>query len=105
LVTAAGSTAAPPPVAQKEGQAAKVLAEISRIDRDLGRTVDAYDGARVRLATVDGALRANRRQLARARRSLRLAQLRLEQRVVAVYESDEPTPLDIVLGASSLADL
>ena len=67
LAAAAASTAAPPPIAQKQGEAAQVLAEISRIDSELGRTVDAYDGARVELATVDAALRANRRQLARAR--------------------------------------
>ena len=106
LVAAAGTTAAPaPPIAQKQGQATRVLAEIQRVDSQLGRTVDAYDGARVRLAAVGAELRTNRRQLARARTNLRLAQLQLERRVVAIYESDEPTPLDIVLGASSLSDL
>jgi cell wall-associated NlpC family hydrolase len=106
LVAAAATTAAPsPPIARKQSQAASVLAEIQRIDSQLGRTVDAYDGARVRLATVGAELRANRRLLARARTNLRLAQLQLERRVVAIYESAEPTPLDIILGASSLSDL
>jgi cell wall-associated NlpC family hydrolase len=106
LLAAASTIAAPsPPVAQKQSEAARVLAEIQRIDSQLGRTVDAYDGARVRLAAVGEELRANRRELARARANLRLAQLQLEARVVAIYKSDEPTPLDIVLGASSLSDL
>jgi cell wall-associated NlpC family hydrolase len=107
LVAAAGTTAAaaPPPIAQKQAEAGRVLVEIQRIDSQLGRTVDAYDGARVRLAAVGAELRANRVALARARTNFRLAQLQLERRVVAIYESDEPTPLDIVLGASSLSDL
>jgi peptidoglycan DL-endopeptidase CwlO len=107
LVAAAATTAAAasPPIAQKQAEAGRVLAEIQRIDSQLGRTVDAYDGARVRLAAAGAELRANRAALARARTNFRLAQLQLERRVVAIYESDEPTPLDIVLGASSLSDL
>ena len=105
LVAAAGGTAAPPPIAQKQVEARHVLTEISRIDSELGRTVDAYDGARVRLAAASRELRANRVRLAQARKNLRIAQLRLERRLVAIYESDRPTPLDIVLGASSFADL
>src|SRR2546423_6609454 len=105
LLAAAAGTAAPPPIAQKQVEAARVLAEISRIDSELGRTVDAYDGARVRLAAAGRELRANRARLAQARKNLGIAQLRLERRLVAIYESDRPTPLDIVLGASSFADL
>ncbi|TML11719.1 MAG: hypothetical protein E6G33_14425 [Actinobacteria bacterium] len=105
LAAAAGGTAAPPPIAQKRVQAAHVLAEISRIDSELGRTVDAYDGARVRLAAAARELRANRVRLAQARKNLRIAQRGLEQRLVAIYESDRPTTLEIMLGASSFRDL
>ncbi|HEX6700853.1 MAG TPA: NlpC/P60 family protein [Gaiellaceae bacterium] len=104
-VAAAKTDAAPPPIAQKQVQAAHVLAEISRIDSDLGRTVDAYDGARVRLAATRRELRVAELRLARARANLRIAQARLERRLVAIYESDRPSPLEILLGASSLADL
>src|SRR5256885_8851326 len=99
LVAAAGGTAAPPPIAQKQVEAAHVLAEISRIDSELGRTVDAYDGARVRLTTAARELRANRIRLAQARKNLRIAQLRLERRLVAIYESDRPTTPAILLCA------
>ena len=82
-----------------------MLAEIARIDRELSHTVDAYDGARAQLAALRGELRQNRVELARARRMLRRAQVRLERRLVVLYTSDQPTTLDILLGASSLSDL
>ena len=105
LVAAAGGTAAPPPIDKKQVEAAHVLAEISRIDSELGRTVDAYDGARVRLAAAARELRANRARLGQARKNLRIAQRQLERRLVAIYESERPTTLEIVLGASSFRDL
>jgi peptidoglycan DL-endopeptidase CwlO len=105
LAAAAAGTASPPTVAEKQSEAARVLAEIGRIDRQLSHTVDAYDGARVQLAALDGQLRRNRAALVRARRTLRIAQTRLERRMVEIYTSEQPTALDILLGASSLSDL
>ena len=105
LAAAAAGTASPPTVAEKQSEAARVLAEIGRIDRELSHTVDAYDGARVQLAAVGGELRRNRAALVRARRTLRIAQTRLERRMVLIYTSEQPTALDILLGASSLSDL
>ena len=67
--------------------------------------MDAYDGARMQLAQLGGALRRNRAQLVQARRTLGVAQGRLARRIVALYTSDQPTALDVVLGASSLGDL
>jgi cell wall-associated NlpC family hydrolase len=92
-------------VAEKQGEAAHVLAEIGQIDRGLSHTVDAYDGARVQLTALGGELRRNRAELVRARRTLRRAQARLERRIVLIYTSEQPTALDILLGASSLSDL
>jgi len=92
-------------VAEKRSEAKRVLAEISRIDRQLSHTVDAFDGARVQLAALDARLRRNRAALVRARRTLQTAQKRLERRMVLIYTSEQPTTLDILLGASSLSDL
>src|SRR5438477_153306 len=103
--SAAAGTASPPTVAEKQSEAARVLTEIGRIDRQLSHTVDAYDGARVQLAALDGQLRRNRAALVRARGTLRIAQTRLERRMVEIYTSEQPTALDILLGASSLSDL
>src|ERR687885_454469 len=105
LAAAAAGTASPPTVAEKQTEAARVLAEIGRIDRQLSHTVDAYDGARVQLGALDGQLRRNRAALVRARRTLRVAQARLERRMVLIYTSEQPTAIDILLGASSLSDL
>jgi peptidoglycan DL-endopeptidase CwlO len=104
-VAAAAGTATPPTTADKQSEAARVLVEIGRIDRQLSHTVDAYDGARVQLAALGGRLRRNRTALLRARRTLRIAQTRLERRMVLIYTSEQPTALDILLGASSLSDL
>ena len=92
-------------MAEKRSEAKRVLAEISRIDRQLSHTVDAFDGARVQLAALDARLRRNRAALVRARRTLQTAQKRLERRMVLIYTSEQPTTLDILLGASSLSDL
>ena len=92
-------------MAEKQGEAAHVLAEIGAIDRQLSHTVDAYDGARVQLAALAGELRRNRAELVRARRTLRVAQGRLARRIVLIYTSEQPTALDILLGSSSLSDL
>src|SRR5205807_2562637 len=75
LVAAAAGTASPPTVAEKQSEAARVLAEIGRIDRQLSHTVDAYDGARVQLAALDGELR--QAQLERERRTQRQTVARL----------------------------
>jgi cell wall-associated NlpC family hydrolase len=92
-------------VAEKQGEAAHVLAEIGAIDRQLSHTVDAFDGARVQLAALAGELQRNRAELVRARRTLRVAQGRLARRIVLIYTSEQPTALDILLGSSSLSDL
>jgi cell wall-associated NlpC family hydrolase len=105
LAAAAAGTASPPTVAEKRSEAKRVLAEIGRIDRQLSHTVDAFDGARVQLAALDGQLRRNRAALVRARRTLYTAQRRLERRMVLIYTSEQPTTLDILLGASSLSDV
>jgi len=97
LAAAAAGTASPPTVAQKQSEAARVLAELGQIDRQLSHTVDAYDGARVQLAALEGRLRRNRAALVRARRTLRVAQTRLERRMVQIYTSEQPTALDIYL--------
>src|SRR2546421_578479 len=104
LGAAAAGSASPPGVAQKQGEATRVLAEIAQIDRELSTTVDAYDGARVQLAALGGELRRNRVELGRARRTLREARLRLARRIVLIYTSEQPTTIDILFGASSLGD-
>jgi cell wall-associated NlpC family hydrolase len=99
------AVSAQPPLQAKQAQAAAVLAEINAIDIRLGHTVDAFDGAREQLAATERSIAANRAALRLSSRNLRRAQARLAARIVAIYTSDEPAAVDVMLGATSLQDL
>jgi peptidoglycan DL-endopeptidase CwlO len=105
LSAAAAGTAAPPEVRSKQAQAAQVLVEINGIDARLGHTVEAWNGANLRLASVDRELKTNTAQLAVARAQYRAAQRRIAQRLVAIYVAGEPDAIDVILGASNVGDL
>ena len=102
--TAAG-TAAPPAVRAKQDQATRVLAQIDGIDAQLGHTVEAWNGANLRLASVERELKVNTARLAVARARYRLAQKRIAERLVAIYVAGEPDMVDVILGASNVGDL
>ncbi len=105
LSAAAAGTAAPPEVRSKQAQATRVLAEIDSIDAQLGHTVEAWNGAKLRLASVERELKTNTAQLEVARVQYRVAQRRIAQRLVAIYVAGEPDMVDVILGASNVGDL
>ena len=82
-----------------------MLARVNVLDERFGRIVDAWDGARIQLAATERRLAANRIALIRARRQSRIADLRLEHLLVAIYENGQPTLPQILVGASSVSDL
>lgn len=67
--------------------------------------VNRWEGARLRLATVDTRLRRNEALLAVARTNLQRAQKRIEQRLAELYVSPNPTVVDVLAGAKSFSDL
>jgi len=81
------------------------MARIAQIGTDLEQVVQAYDGARIRLATVERDLRVNQAALGVARRNLHVSQRRLAQRLVSLYVDGEPGLLDVLAGARSLSDM
>ncbi len=89
----------------KQREAQVVLAQVDALDRQLGNTVEQWDGARYELGKVRARLTANRAALAVAERARRQAERMVQARLVTIYESDEPTTIDVVLGSSSLGDL
>jgi peptidoglycan DL-endopeptidase CwlO len=102
----AGATAAEPPeIESKKAEAQSVLAQIEAIDMELGRAVDAYNGATVRLEEIEAELADNTRRLRLARGNLREAQGRAAERVFELYTSGEPDTIEVLLGATSFADL
>jgi cell wall-associated NlpC family hydrolase len=104
-VAASTVAAAPPALRAKRAQAQVVLAQVNALDLRFGHVVDAWDGARIQLAASTRRLAANRRALQRARRQSRIADQRLAQRLVAIYEGGEPTLTQVLVGASSVSDL
>ncbi|HVS84348.1 MAG TPA: hypothetical protein VHD91_01795, partial [Gaiellaceae bacterium] len=103
-----GEAAARPPSAKVRAERAHeraVQAEVDRIGANLERTIQEYDGAKLRLARVDRNLQLNEYALRVARSNLRTAQKRLEARLVSLYENGQPGTLDVLAGAQSLSQI
>ena len=105
LAVVAVSPAEPGQISSKRTEAERVLAEIDAIDMELDRAVEAYNGATVQLETINRDLAANQKRLVTARANLAAAHKRVANRVLALYTSQEPDALAVLLGASSLGDL
>ena len=89
----------------KQREAEVVLAQVDALDNQLGKTVEAWDGARYNLDKARKQLAANRASLTVAERARRHAEQLVRARLVTIYESDQPTTIDVVLGSTSLGNL
>jgi cell wall-associated NlpC family hydrolase len=105
LAVVAASPAEPGQISSKRAEAERVLAQIDAIDMELDRAVEAYNGATVQLEAINRDLAANQKRLVTARANLAEARKRVANRVLALYTSQEPDALAVLLGASSLGDL
>jgi peptidoglycan DL-endopeptidase CwlO len=103
LFTAAA--ARPSPVTSKQAQAQDVLAQIQSIDASLEKVVEAYNASQIKLDAIKEEQRVNEHRLEIARTNFKQAQVFLQQRLVALYTSEDQSTLEILLGASSLDDL
>jgi cell wall-associated NlpC family hydrolase len=81
------------------------MGQIEAIDAELGHAVEAFNAARIRLDGVKAEQRVNARRLEIARANFRRAQATLEQRLVALYTSNQESALAVLLGASSIEEL
>jgi len=105
LAVVAVSSAEPGQISSKRVEAERVLAQADAIDMELDRAVEAYNSATVQLETINRDLAANQKRLVTARANLAAAHERVAGRVLALYTSEEPDALAVLLGASSLGDL
>jgi cell wall-associated NlpC family hydrolase len=107
LVAASLFTAAarPSPVTSKQAQAQDVLAQIQSIDASLEKVIEDYNASQIKLDAIKEEQRVNEHRLEIARSNLKQSQAFLEQRLVALYTSEDQSTLEILLGASSLDDL
>jgi cell wall-associated NlpC family hydrolase len=105
LAVVAASPADPGQISSKRADAQRVLTEINSMDAELDRAVEAYNYATVQLNRINSDLATNKKRLVTARANLAEARKRVADRVLSLYQSDEPDALAVVLGASSLGDL
>jgi peptidoglycan DL-endopeptidase CwlO len=105
LAVTAASSAEPTQLGSKRAEAQDVLAQINAMDAQLEQAVEAWNGANVRLDQIKHDLAVNRARLETAKKSLVKARGRVSERLVALYTSNSPDALSIILGASSLGDL
>jgi cell wall-associated NlpC family hydrolase len=103
LALAASSAAAPPTLKDKEAQARAVLAQVNALDIQEGRSVEAWNGAKYELSLIEKQEAVTARQLKSTRLDYRAAEQRASARLVAIYESSNPTVIDAVLGATTLS--
>ena len=82
-----------------------MLAQINAMDAQLEKAVEAWNGANVRLDQIKHDLEVNRSRLETAKKNLASARARVSERLVALYTTNAPDALSILLGASSLGDL
>jgi cell wall-associated NlpC family hydrolase len=102
-----GSASADPTrIQSKQAEAQQVLEQIHMMDVQLGQAVERYNLANIQLDRLEGELRENARLLGVARGSLRNANEHLSRRLVSLYvNGGEPSALEVVLGAESMADV
>ena len=105
LAVAAAGSAEPAQIGSKRAEAQQVLAQINAMDAQLEKAIEAWNGANVRLDQIRKDLATNRSRLEVARKNLTEARARVSARVVALYTSNEPDALSVILGSSSLGDL
>lgn len=100
------ASGAPPSIGQKQREAETILAQISALDSDLNRAVEAYNGARLHLAKTQKAIASNTHVLRVARHNLKRSQQTIADRLRALYMSaDSQATIEIVLGARSLDEV
>jgi cell wall-associated NlpC family hydrolase len=107
LAHAASGVSAPPSaqIQAKNAQAAHVLAQVNALDTRFGALVDAWDGAKIQLATTEKQLAVNRTQLSAAQKQSLIAQRRAAQLLVTIYEGDTPDLIQLLVGSSKLSDV
>jgi peptidoglycan DL-endopeptidase CwlO len=105
LVLASGASA-DPTLATKQAQAQSVLEQIHAIDLEVERAAEAYNLANIKLDRIKQEQAENAVRVKVARKSLARANHLLEERIVAIYTSqDRATAVDVLLGATSIEDL
>ena len=100
------SAASAQTITSKKEQAQAILAEVEQLDMNLASTIEAWNYANIELDSIDSDLEKNGRHLVAAKKSLVVAQRRIETRLRDLYVNGSgDSTLEVLLGASSLDDI
>jgi cell wall-associated NlpC family hydrolase len=92
-------------VSSKRAEAQQVLGQLQQLDSSLGRAVEQYDLANVKLARIRRDLQENRHELRIAKKNLKTSRRVIASRLVTLYTSDQTSWPEVILGARSLDDM
>jgi len=93
-------------VEDKQAQAQAIIAEIQRLDEEVGASAERWNGANLELQSLTSELDRTRRHLEVARRTYRVSQERVAQRLRDLYVNGSPdSTLEVLLGARSLDEI
>ena len=104
LFAAAGQAANP--IETKRVQAQAILAEVARLDAEVGDAAERWNGANYKLQQISDRLTQAQTDLERARAGVKTSQVRVASRLIQLYENDTPaSPIEVILGAQDLASM
>jgi cell wall-associated NlpC family hydrolase len=92
-------------VTSKRAQAQQVMGQLQHLSDSLERARSQYYASTQRLAKIQNDLRVNRQELKLAKHNLKQSQRVIAQRLITLYQSDQASTLEVVLGARSLDDM
>jgi peptidoglycan DL-endopeptidase CwlO len=93
-------------IESKRAQAQAILAEVESMNHELEATIEAWNYANVELDRIDTDLQSNAKHLAAAKKSLGVAQMRIQERLRDLYINGEgDSTLEVILGSQSLDDI
>jgi cell wall-associated NlpC family hydrolase len=105
LLLAVGSASAQT-ITSKRAQAEAIMAEVESMQAELGQTIEAWNYANIELDGIDADLETNAKHLVAARKSLGVAQRRIQERLRDLYVNGEgDSTLEVILGSRSLDDI
>ncbi|HEY6113717.1 MAG TPA: NlpC/P60 family protein [Gaiellaceae bacterium] len=105
LLLAVGSASAQT-ITSKRAQAEAIMAEVESMQGSLAQTIEAYNYANIQLEEIDADLASNAKHLAAAKKSLGVANVRIQDRLRELYINGEgDSTLEVLLGSSSLDDV
>lgn len=105
LLLAVGSAPAQT-ITSKRAQAEAIVAEVESMNHSLEATIESWNYANIQLDEIDGDLATNAKHLVAARKSLGVAQVRIQERLVDLYVNGEgDSTLEVILGSSTLDDI